>query len=102
MSAAAGARDGSAELSELAMRSAVQPMLVDLITPDGPSRLVEQAIRSFACPAAAAVPGLHRQRPRRGHGMGSLAWYPLHGLVGNASSVCSSPRGRTTVTEHRA
>ena len=39
VSVAAGARDGRAELSELATRSAVQPTLVDLIAPDGPSRL---------------------------------------------------------------
>jgi NAD(P)-dependent dehydrogenase (short-subunit alcohol dehydrogenase family) len=44
---AAGARDGSAELSELAGRSAVQPVLVDLTTPDGPGRLVEQAVQTF-------------------------------------------------------
>ena len=47
VSVAAGARDGSAELSELAMRSAVHPVLVDLTTADGPGRLVEQAIRTF-------------------------------------------------------
>jgi NAD(P)-dependent dehydrogenase (short-subunit alcohol dehydrogenase family) len=41
MSVAAGARDGSAEL---AGRSAVQPVLVNLTTADGPSRLVEQAM----------------------------------------------------------
>jgi NAD(P)-dependent dehydrogenase (short-subunit alcohol dehydrogenase family) len=43
----AGVRDGSAELSELAGRFAVQPVLADLTTPDGPGRLVEQAIRTF-------------------------------------------------------
>jgi NAD(P)-dependent dehydrogenase (short-subunit alcohol dehydrogenase family) len=44
---AAGARDGSAELSELVGRSAIQPVLVDLTTPDGPGRLVEQAVQAF-------------------------------------------------------
>jgi NAD(P)-dependent dehydrogenase (short-subunit alcohol dehydrogenase family) len=44
---AAEARDGSAELSELAMRFAVEPVRVDLTTADGPCRLVEQAIRTF-------------------------------------------------------
>lgn len=47
VSVAAGARNGSAELSELATRSAVHPVLVDLTTPDGPRRLVEQATRTF-------------------------------------------------------
>jgi NAD(P)-dependent dehydrogenase (short-subunit alcohol dehydrogenase family) len=47
VSVAAGARDGSDELSELASRSAVHPVLVDLTTPDGPTRLVEEAVRTF-------------------------------------------------------
>lgn len=48
VSVAAGARHGSDELSELASRSAVHPVLVDLSTPDGPTRLVEEATRTFS------------------------------------------------------
>ncbi|HEY3896800.1 MAG TPA: oxidoreductase [Pseudonocardiaceae bacterium] len=47
VSVAAGARKGSDELSELASRSAVHPVLVDLTTPEGPTRLVEEATRVF-------------------------------------------------------
>jgi NAD(P)-dependent dehydrogenase (short-subunit alcohol dehydrogenase family) len=47
VSVAAGARDGSDQLSELASRSAVHPVLVDLTTPDGPARLIEEAVRTF-------------------------------------------------------
>jgi NAD(P)-dependent dehydrogenase (short-subunit alcohol dehydrogenase family) len=47
VSVAAGARAGSGELSELASRSPVHPVLVDLTTADGPSRLVEEATRTF-------------------------------------------------------
>lgn len=47
VSVAAGARGGSDELSELAARSAVHPVLVDLTTPEGPARLVEEATRTF-------------------------------------------------------
>ena len=47
VSVAAGARDGSDELSELAWRSAVHPVLVYLTTPDGPTQLVEEAPRTF-------------------------------------------------------
>ena len=45
---AAGARNGSAELSDLASRCAMHPVLVDLAIPDGPARLVEEATRSFS------------------------------------------------------
>jgi NAD(P)-dependent dehydrogenase (short-subunit alcohol dehydrogenase family) len=48
VSVAAGARNGSAELSDLASRCAVHPVLVDLPIPDGPARLVEEATRSFS------------------------------------------------------
>ncbi|MGH3671324.1 MAG: SDR family NAD(P)-dependent oxidoreductase [Pseudonocardiaceae bacterium] len=47
VSVAAGARNGSDELSDLASRFAVQPVLVDLTTPDGPARLVEEAVQTF-------------------------------------------------------
>ncbi|HEX6403432.1 MAG TPA: oxidoreductase [Pseudonocardiaceae bacterium] len=46
-SVAAGARAGSDELFELATRSAVHPVLVDLTTPDGPDRLIEEAVGTF-------------------------------------------------------
>jgi NAD(P)-dependent dehydrogenase (short-subunit alcohol dehydrogenase family) len=46
---AAGARGGSAELTELADRHPghVRPVLVDLTAPDGPDRLVDEAVRAF-------------------------------------------------------
>ncbi|MBV8540288.1 MAG: SDR family oxidoreductase [Pseudonocardiales bacterium] len=47
VSVIAGARNGSDELSELASRSTVHPVLVDLTTPYGPTRLVEDATRTF-------------------------------------------------------
>jgi NAD(P)-dependent dehydrogenase (short-subunit alcohol dehydrogenase family) len=47
VSVAAGARNGSDELSKLASQSAVKPVLVDLTTPEGPARLVEEATRTF-------------------------------------------------------
>jgi NAD(P)-dependent dehydrogenase (short-subunit alcohol dehydrogenase family) len=47
MNVVAGARSGSAELTELAGRSAVHPVLVDLTTPDGPARIVDEAVREF-------------------------------------------------------
>lgn len=40
----AGARDGSAELTELAARSAVHPVLVDLTTRTGPGDLVAEVV----------------------------------------------------------
>jgi NAD(P)-dependent dehydrogenase (short-subunit alcohol dehydrogenase family) len=46
-SVAAGARSAGPELSELAARSAVLPVQLDLTTPDGPTHLVEQAVRAF-------------------------------------------------------
>jgi NAD(P)-dependent dehydrogenase (short-subunit alcohol dehydrogenase family) len=47
MNVVAGARGGSAELSELAGRAAVHPVQVDLTTPDGPARIVDEAVRVF-------------------------------------------------------
>jgi NAD(P)-dependent dehydrogenase (short-subunit alcohol dehydrogenase family) len=43
----AGARNGSPELTGLAAQSGVHPVLVDLGTPEGPTVLVEEAIRVF-------------------------------------------------------
>jgi NAD(P)-dependent dehydrogenase (short-subunit alcohol dehydrogenase family) len=43
----AGARTGSAELAELAAEPSVHPVLVDLTEPDGPARLVDEAVRAF-------------------------------------------------------
>jgi NAD(P)-dependent dehydrogenase (short-subunit alcohol dehydrogenase family) len=43
----AGARTGSEELAELAAESSVHPVLVDLTEPDGPARLVDEAVRTF-------------------------------------------------------
>ena len=43
----AGARNGSAELDVLADRKDVHPVLVDLTTPEGPGRLVSEAIARF-------------------------------------------------------
>jgi NAD(P)-dependent dehydrogenase (short-subunit alcohol dehydrogenase family) len=43
----AGARSGSAELTELAERGAVRPVQVDLSTPEGPGRLVAEAVAAF-------------------------------------------------------
>ena len=43
----AGARSGSAELSELAGSAAVRPVLVDLSAPEGPAELVAQAVAAF-------------------------------------------------------
>ncbi|CCH86661.1 Short-chain dehydrogenase/reductase SDR [Modestobacter italicus] len=40
----AGALKGSPELDELAATGAVRPVLVDLMAPDGPDRLVEEAV----------------------------------------------------------
>ena len=44
---AAGARTAGPELSELAATSTVHPVQLDLTTPDGPARLVEEAVRTF-------------------------------------------------------
>ncbi|HWC38324.1 MAG TPA: oxidoreductase [Acidimicrobiales bacterium] len=44
---AAGAREASPELSQLAQRSAVRPISADLSTREGPARLVEEAVRAF-------------------------------------------------------
>jgi NAD(P)-dependent dehydrogenase (short-subunit alcohol dehydrogenase family) len=46
-SVAAGARSAGPELSELAARAAVLPVQLDLTTRDGPTQLVEQAVRAF-------------------------------------------------------
>jgi NAD(P)-dependent dehydrogenase (short-subunit alcohol dehydrogenase family) len=43
----AGARTGSEELAELAAELSVHPVLVDLTEPDGPARLVDEAVRAF-------------------------------------------------------
>jgi NAD(P)-dependent dehydrogenase (short-subunit alcohol dehydrogenase family) len=46
-SVAAGARDMSSELAQLAEGSPVRPFAVDLSTPEGPARLVAEAISVF-------------------------------------------------------
>jgi NAD(P)-dependent dehydrogenase (short-subunit alcohol dehydrogenase family) len=46
-SVVAGARGGSAELSALAASAPVRPVAVDLTTPDGPDRLVAEAVSAF-------------------------------------------------------
>lgn len=43
----AGAREGSAELAELASTAPVHPVLVDLTSREGPGRLVEEAVTVF-------------------------------------------------------
>jgi NAD(P)-dependent dehydrogenase (short-subunit alcohol dehydrogenase family) len=43
----AGARTATTELSDLAARTAVRPIAVDLTTPDGPVRLVEAAVAGY-------------------------------------------------------
>ena len=43
----AGARDATGELSDLAARATVRPVPVDLISPDGPVRLVEAAVAAY-------------------------------------------------------
>jgi NAD(P)-dependent dehydrogenase (short-subunit alcohol dehydrogenase family) len=43
----AGARSKSAELAELAGQYPVHPVQVDLTEPDGPARLVDEAVRTF-------------------------------------------------------
>ena len=47
VSVVAGARDATTELSDLAARTAVRPVPVDLTTLDGPARLVEAAIAAY-------------------------------------------------------
>jgi NAD(P)-dependent dehydrogenase (short-subunit alcohol dehydrogenase family) len=74
---AAGAREPTSELSQLANRHQVRPMSVDLGTPDGPARLVDEAVAAFGgldilinnvgavrprtdgCPAATATARTH-------------------------------------------
>ena len=43
----AGARSGSAELTQLADQGAVRPVQVDLSAPEGPGRLVAEAVAAF-------------------------------------------------------
>ncbi|HEY3737550.1 MAG TPA: SDR family NAD(P)-dependent oxidoreductase [Jatrophihabitans sp.] len=43
----AGALNGSAELDVLADQADVHPVLVDLSTPEGPSALIDEAVRRF-------------------------------------------------------
>lgn len=43
----AGARDGSAELTDLASTGAVHPVLADLTSRDGPAGLVQEAVATF-------------------------------------------------------
>jgi NAD(P)-dependent dehydrogenase (short-subunit alcohol dehydrogenase family) len=43
----AGARSATNELTDLAARTTVHPVAVDLITPDGPARLVEAAVAAY-------------------------------------------------------
>ncbi|GLY93807.1 oxidoreductase [Actinoplanes sp. NBRC 103695] len=43
----AGARTATTELSDLAARTTVHPVAVDLTTPDGPARLIETAVDRF-------------------------------------------------------
>jgi NAD(P)-dependent dehydrogenase (short-subunit alcohol dehydrogenase family) len=47
MSVAAGAREGSDELSELASRAPVRAVPADLATQEGPGRLVQDAVAAF-------------------------------------------------------
>jgi NAD(P)-dependent dehydrogenase (short-subunit alcohol dehydrogenase family) len=47
VSVAAGARHGSEELTALADAGPVYPISVDLSAPDGPDRLVDEAVRRF-------------------------------------------------------
>jgi NAD(P)-dependent dehydrogenase (short-subunit alcohol dehydrogenase family) len=47
VSVVAGARDTTTELSDLAARTTVRPVPVDLTTPDGPARLVEAAVAAY-------------------------------------------------------
>jgi NAD(P)-dependent dehydrogenase (short-subunit alcohol dehydrogenase family) len=47
VSVLAGARQASAELTELAATAAVHPFQVDLATPDGPAQLIDAAIARF-------------------------------------------------------
>jgi NAD(P)-dependent dehydrogenase (short-subunit alcohol dehydrogenase family) len=47
MSVAAGAREGSDELSELASRAPVRPVPADLATQEGPGRLIQDAVAAF-------------------------------------------------------
>jgi NAD(P)-dependent dehydrogenase (short-subunit alcohol dehydrogenase family) len=44
---AAGARAAGSDLAEFAASGVVHPVAVDLTTPDGPARLVEEAVREF-------------------------------------------------------
>src|SRR2546421_1575865 len=46
-SVAAGARTGSDEVSQLADRAAVHPVLADLSSSDGPAQLVQEAVTAF-------------------------------------------------------
>ncbi|MEN3270101.1 MAG: hypothetical protein V7646_6995 [Pseudonocardia sp.] len=47
MNVVAEARTGSEGLAELAAEPSVHPVLVDLTEPDGPARLVDEAVRAF-------------------------------------------------------
>jgi NAD(P)-dependent dehydrogenase (short-subunit alcohol dehydrogenase family) len=46
-SVVAGARGGSEELSALAAAGPVHPVGVDLVAPDGPDRLVTEAVTTY-------------------------------------------------------
>jgi NAD(P)-dependent dehydrogenase (short-subunit alcohol dehydrogenase family) len=47
VSVVAGAREATTELSDLAARTTVRPVPVDLTTPEGPARLVEAAVAAY-------------------------------------------------------
>jgi NAD(P)-dependent dehydrogenase (short-subunit alcohol dehydrogenase family) len=47
VSVAAGARNVTTDLSDLAARTTVHPVAVDLTTPDGPARLIESAVAAY-------------------------------------------------------
>ncbi len=47
VSVAAGAREASDELSQLAVRASVRPVLADLSSLEGPAKLVQEAVKAF-------------------------------------------------------
>jgi NAD(P)-dependent dehydrogenase (short-subunit alcohol dehydrogenase family) len=65
VSVVAGARTVTAELSDLAARTSVHPVKVDLATPDGPARLIEEAVARTGAPDI-LVNNVGAVRPRTG------------------------------------
>ena len=63
----AGARAATTELSDLAARTTVTPVAVDLTSPDGPARLIEAAIAAINMTvlADASLPISHRMKSGR-------------------------------------